>query len=120
MYVLMRRSAVGLDPLPERYDFMASINNKAIEYMSSGLPLLSTPRKGVLFDLLSGERCGMSYDAADAVGLAALVCRLVSEPGLQTAMAENSRRVFVERFTAEKVCAEMAEHFELIASSKAA
>ena len=47
IFVLMRRSAVGLDPLPDRYDFLATINNKAIEYMSAGLPVISSPDRGV-------------------------------------------------------------------------
>ena len=33
IFTLMRRASVGLDPLPDRYDFLATINNKAIEYM---------------------------------------------------------------------------------------
>ena len=70
IHVLMRRSACGLDPLSDRYDFLATINNKAIEYFSAGLPVISSPRRGTLAELLAAEECGLSYDLGDAAGLA--------------------------------------------------
>lgn len=114
IYTLMRRSAAGLDPLPSRYDFLATVNNKAVEYMSAGLPVISSPRSGVLFDLLERRDCGLSYDAADAHGLAALLAGLAQQPERMAAMRRASHDLFRERFMAETVCASMAEHFEEI------
>ena len=51
--------AGGIDPLPDRYDYLASINNKAVEYLSAGLPVVSSPRHGVLYELLEREECGL-------------------------------------------------------------
>jgi len=114
IYTLMRRSAAGLDPLPGRYDFLATINNKAVEYMSAGLPVISSPRNGVLFELLERRDCGMSYDAADAHGLAALLVRLANQPSRLAAMRRASGELFREQFMADAVCASMADHFEKI------
>ncbi|MGO8689540.1 MAG: glycosyltransferase [Thermoguttaceae bacterium] len=115
IHVLMRRSACGLDPLSDRYDFLATINNKAIEYFSAGLPVISSPRRGTLAELLAAEECGLSYDLGDAAGLARALARLADEPGLRERMAEGAGRLFQRSFTAEKVYGSMMEYLEKIA-----
>ena len=110
----MRRSACGLDPLSDRYDFLATINNKAIEYFSAGLPVISSPRRGTLAELLAAEECGLSYDLGDAAGLAACW------PAWQMSRVCGSgwrkrRRLFQRSFTAEKVYGSMMEYLEKIA-----
>lgn len=112
IHVLMRRSAAGLDPLPDRYDFLATINNKAIEYMSAGLPVISCPKRGVLAELLAAERCGWSYDYGDVEGLVNLLASIT--PGALREFSVNSTSLFRERFTAEKVYGEMARYLEKI------
>ena len=112
IYVLMRRSAFGLDPMPNRYDFLATINNKAIEYMSAGLPIILSPAKGVLYDLLNREQFGLSYDCGDVDKLTVFLSRLCDNRNSLIKMAENSARVFLEKFTAEKVYKEMMEYLE--------
>jgi len=114
IHVLMQRSAIGLDPLPNRYDFLATVNNKAIEYASAALPIISSPRQGVLFDLVHQEQCGLSYDAGDAVGLANLIHELSRNPDRLAVMSRNSGRVFQQRFTADRVCSDMLCHLERV------
>jgi glycosyltransferase involved in cell wall biosynthesis len=112
IYVLMRRSFVGLDPLPDRYDFHATINNKAIEYLSAGLPIISSPDKGVLADILRDKECGFSYPYGDSEKLANLILRLLDDREVQKKMSDNALRTFQERFTAEKVYKEMMHYLE--------
>lgn len=103
IYTLMRRASVGIDPLPDRYDFLATINNKAIEYMSAGLPVISSPNRGMLCDLLRDNKCGLSYATGDAEGLAAALVRLNDDrPGLAE-MSKNAARLFEQTFQAERV-----------------
>jgi glycosyltransferase involved in cell wall biosynthesis len=116
IYALMRRSHAGLDPLPERYDFLATINNKAIEYMSASLPVISSPRRGVLYELLERHGCGLSYNAGDADGLASILNSLSRNPETAHSMREASGALFREQFVAGTVCASMESHFERIAS----
>ncbi|MGA7237279.1 MAG: glycosyltransferase [Bryobacteraceae bacterium] len=118
IYTLMRRSHAGLDPLPGRYDFLSSINNKAIEYMSAGLPVVSSPRRGVLSDLLEQRRCGLSYDESDARGLADLLYSLSHDRASVAAMGRSSAALFREQFMADTVCASMESHFERIVSER--
>lgn len=117
IYVLMRRSIAGIDPLPDRYDFLSTINNKAIEYLSAGLPVIVCPKRGVLFELLSQEGCGLGYSYRNPDELADVLDRLAADPQERSWMSENATRVFCEKFTAERVYDEMAEYLESIAGA---
>jgi glycosyltransferase involved in cell wall biosynthesis len=120
IHVLMRRSIVGLDPLLDRYDFLATINNKAIEYLSAGLPVVSSPTRGELARLLEQEQCGLSYDIHDAAGLAVILKQLCGDRPRLGRLAENARRVFQKQFTAEKVYGDMMAYLEGIAGARVA
>lgn len=115
IHVLQRRSSVGIDPLPDRYDFLSSINNKAIQYMSAGLPVISTPDRGVLYNLLKEHGCGFSYPHGDPNALADLLARLYDNPTSLQGASLNSAGVFEKFFTAEKVYSEMMGHLVDIA-----
>lgn len=117
LYVLMRRSHVGLDPLPARFDFLATINNKAIEYLSAGLPVLSCPREGSLFRFLRQADCGDSYDSDDSAGLAHLVARLMDNRTRLQAMSANARAVYQSSFVAERVYREFVQYLERLSAS---
>ncbi len=121
IYVLMRRSHVGLDPLPDRYDFLSTINNKAIEYMSAGLPVISSPDRGTLFELLRTKACGLSYATGDAEGLAGMLARLSTDRSQLATLSGNASALFRERFTAEAVYTTMMEYLEeLVTQNKRA
>lgn len=113
IHVLMRRSAAGLDPMPDRFDFLASINNKAIEYLSAGLPVISCPKRGVLAELLAVNRCGQSYDHGSVNGLLNLLCGIT--PATLQEMSVNSVKLFQEKFLAEKVYSGMSQYLEEVA-----
>jgi glycosyltransferase involved in cell wall biosynthesis len=95
---------------------LATINNKAIEYLSAGLPVISCPKTGVLASLLAHEACGLSYAYGDASDLAAILLRLDSDRDAARTMSANAGRIFRERFTAERVYAEMMAYFEEVAA----
>jgi glycosyltransferase involved in cell wall biosynthesis len=110
IYSLMRRASVGLDPLPERMNFLANINNKAIEYLSAGLPVVASPERGVLFDLLKKTGSGISYAAQDAGSLAGCLEQLAGNPGTLGPMGESARALFDREFRAEVVYPAMEAH----------
>jgi glycosyltransferase involved in cell wall biosynthesis len=115
IHVLLQRSHVGIDPLPDRYDFLATINNKAVEYLSAGVPVVSSPRHGVLYELLAREGCGLSYATGDACDLANVLAAIHDGRDTLAQMSIRTRKVFEQQFAAEKVCGAMAAHFEHIA-----
>jgi glycosyltransferase involved in cell wall biosynthesis len=116
---LLSMSSVGLSPLPYRLDFLVNINNKTIEYLSGGLPVLSSPTYGVVYELLRDNDCGLSYDQRTPSSLAGAVVALNSDPDRIRRMSANAIRVYEERFVAEKVYSEMADHLENIAGLRA-
>jgi glycosyltransferase involved in cell wall biosynthesis len=113
----MRRSTVGLDPMPDRYDFRVHINNKAIEYLSAGLPVISSPGHGTLRDLLKGEDCGASYETGDAGALAKILAEFAADRAGAARMAENAARLFEEQFQAERVYMGLYEHLQWVAEA---
>lgn len=117
IHVLLRRCFAGLDPLPDRYDFIAAINNKAVEYLSAGLPLISSPRTGVLCKLLKQHQCGLSYDCGDTAALAAIFASLGEDTATRERMSANASRLFEEMFVAEKVYGGMMRYLEEVAAS---
>ena len=112
--VLLRLSRVGLNPLLERVDLMSTLNNKAVEYFSAGLPVISTPDRGLLRDFLLNEECGMSVDAGHYMDLADLLLHLQSDTAKLEALAFNARRVYEEKFRPEVVFHEMSEYLDRV------
>lgn len=115
IFVLMRRASIGIDPMVDRYDFLATINNKAAEYMSASLPIVSSPRKGMLFELLKSKNIGASYDNGNGEGLADVLSELIDNPELLATMSANSRDLFESTFRAEKVYGDMMDYLQEVA-----
>jgi glycosyltransferase involved in cell wall biosynthesis len=116
----MRRSDAGLDPLPDRYDFLATVNNKAVEYLSAGLPIISSPRRGVLYDLLTGEACGLSYPAGSTDELVGILDHLQADALALARMADRARALFDRSFAADTVHAQMTAYLaEVVESTRA-
>ena len=116
IHSLMRRSSAGLDPLPDRYDFIASINNKAIEYLSAGLPVISSPQKGELYDFLRKNACGVSFTPGDCRGLADLISSLISNPNEVKEMSDAATRCFMSNFESNAVHSRMLKYLQSIVS----
>lgn len=102
IWTLMRMSQVGLTPYHNSKDFRASLPNKSIEYLSAGLPLVSS-LTGELERLLAENDCGVTYREGDAASLAAVLTELHDHRSRLKIMAANASTLYQERFTAEKV-----------------
>lgn len=112
---LMRLSAVGLAPYYSSWDFQMSIPNKPIEYLSAGLPVVSSLR-GVLADVLLEHRCGLTYRNGEPNDLVRKLSSCYDHPTFRAEMSENAACLFRQRFTAEAVYAEMQEYLLGIAA----
>lgn len=114
MAAVTRIASVGL----AAYGRLAiqSIPNKPLEYLGSGLALLSS-LPGEMARIVEETGCGFSYRSGDAEALAGLLARLRDEPALLAAIRERAARTFEERFAAGSVYEAMAEHLEKVAGA---
>lgn len=112
--VLLRWAYAGIDPLPERYDYLATINNKAIEYLSAGVPVLSSPARGLLAETLVNEQCGASCNARDPQAFADLVESVCADRNAWAIRAANARAYFDRELKADVVYDRFSELLESI------
>lgn len=102
VWTLMRLSSAGLAPYRSSPDFEMSYPNKPMEYMSAGLPVVSS-LGGILRELLAARDCGITYPKGDPDGLAHTLISLQNNPVRCRQLSANSSKTFEEMFMAEKV-----------------
>lgn len=104
---LMELSVIGLAPYYNSYDFLNSLPNKPIEYMSGGLAIASS-LKGYLQKIIESNNCGFVYENSDE--LTSILLDLYNRPEKLNIMKANSLKLFKEKYTADNVYSDMVEH----------
>ncbi len=111
MAYLMSISKVGLALY--RRGATQSMPNKLFEYLSGGLPVVSSLR-GESESLLAGERCGTLYEAENPASLVAAIRRLVSDERCRLEFSANALRVYEHRYRSDRIYARMTSHIERV------
>jgi glycosyltransferase involved in cell wall biosynthesis len=111
---LLQISLVGLLPYKNRLDFKSSIPNKVAEYMSAGLPIISSVA-GVVENILRENNCGYFVENADDFGEA--IQKLTVDKEFYSRMSRNATNYFNDNFESVKVYTEMCEYLEEIANN---
>ena len=96
--------------------FIISLPNKSIEYLSAGLPIVSS-LKGVIGDLLNTNNCGITYESENTDDLVSRLVYLYNHPEILKKMSKNANAVYREKFVAEKVYNNMINYLEYVSSS---
>lgn len=117
IWTLMRLSDAALAPYVSTHDFARSLPNKSIEYLSAGLPVVSS-LQGVLADLLQQADCGLTYRNGSSTELVGIVHQLNDNRQQLQTMSEHALAIYKERFTAEKVYARMADYLYDVAQTR--
>jgi glycosyltransferase involved in cell wall biosynthesis len=117
IWTLMRMSQVGLAPYCSSPIFEDHLPNKPIEYLSAGLPVISSIR-GALGALLEVHQCGVCYHSGAPRELAGIFAALQRDPLRLSSMSANAAAVFHREFEAEKVYTEMVHYLEGIAANR--
>jgi len=114
IWSLMRISSMGLVAFVNKSNYTLNLPNKPIEYLSAGLPIVSS-LSGVLARLLMENHCGVTYEEGRPDSLAAALMRLYDDRDALGDMSRNARSLYERSFVAERVYGEMIRHLCCIA-----
>lgn len=92
------------------------IQNKVLEAMASGVPVVATPYALGGIEAIDGEHLLV---AEDTEGMAEQVVRLLKDPALRRHLARNARRLVEEKYTWEQAVEMLEEVYHLAAEQKA-
>lgn len=120
IWTLLRRATAGVMPYHPTPDFAASLPNKAAEYLSAGLPVVTSLTGGYAEQVLREGGCGVFYRAGDARDLARALNGLMQTPADLARMRESATRLFDRSFRADRVSAAMVRHVETVARDRRA
>jgi glycosyltransferase involved in cell wall biosynthesis len=110
---LLKICCLGLVPCKSVKD---ALPNKPFEYLSAGLPLVSS-LEGVMEDLINRYGLGLNYRVGDLDGLCQALEILLDNPSLKEKMSDNCRTFFKEYGDAGKIYTEYARHIEHLAGA---
>jgi len=113
IWTLLRMSSVGLLPYQNSKSFVIGLPNKSIEYLSAGLPIVSS-LKGVLGDLINNYNCGVTYESENVDDLSYTLINLFNHPEILKEMSKNAYALYKEKFVAEKIYNDMIDYLELV------
>jgi len=106
---LREKSFVAIQPVENRIDYVNSLSNKFFEYISSGLPIV-TSLGGVTKNVIEENECGFSY--LSAAGLVLHLVSLSKNRVLRDAMSKNALNLFNNQFASGVVYSSFAKHCE--------
>jgi glycosyltransferase involved in cell wall biosynthesis len=123
LQALLLIARAGLNPTRPLSNFEAGITNKPIEYLSAGLPVITTVSRGELWDEMERAGCAMAYSPGNGADLADRIRTLAADEPEWRAKSTAARELFRTRYDATIVYAAMAAWLERVAvrgSSEAA
>jgi glycosyltransferase involved in cell wall biosynthesis len=111
---LLEISDIGLCPYNVNKAFLGSIPGKAIEYMSAGLPLLSTLEKGELGKLVNENQIGYHYEFNNPMSLANKIKELLNKKSELKEMHHKIFDIYLKEFDAVKIYSKYLRHLEKV------
>ncbi|MBC7350129.1 MAG: glycosyltransferase family 4 protein [Candidatus Aminicenantes bacterium] len=111
---LLNRAAIGLVPLPDRPDFLNTINNKTIEYLSYSLPIIVSPKRSLVAKIAEENNFGVSWDGYDGEQLIRCIKKVINSNTDYNKMSQAAATYFAVNYRAENVYGKYLEHIEKI------
>lgn len=109
--ILMEMSHAGALPYRSDRGFELSLPNKVAEYLSEGLPILSSI-KGVASEFFESEGVGFTYRNMDVDELIACIYSLIEDKERYETMRTKAHKVFQKKFNAETTYNNYADFLE--------
>jgi glycosyltransferase involved in cell wall biosynthesis len=111
--VLLGRGYAGLVACRSVRDAMP---NKPFEYLSAGLPLISS-LEGEMAELVDQHQFGLNYLPGDLEGLCVCIERLVANQGLHDEMSRNASQFFKKYGDVDQIYDDYAKFIEKVAEN---
>lgn len=99
---LLEVSKAGILPYPSSLDFSRSYPNKVGEYLSKGLPILSSVR-GEMSSLLNKWECGITYENKNPQSLVDAINLVEEDEDYRKSMSFNAGECFRNKFDSDEV-----------------
>jgi glycosyltransferase involved in cell wall biosynthesis len=117
IWTLMQMSDAGLAPYKNGEGFKDNLPNKPIEYLSAGLPVISS-LNGYLQALLKEHACGLTYRGSDAGSLVDTLANLYDDRAALHIMSQNAFALYKKKFVAEKIYEELISYLEQVKAAR--
>lgn len=114
MNSLMKLSKAGLYSMRNTEDFTDSITNKAIQYMSAGLPLINS-LTGLTRTLIEEHQIGLTYVEGDVNNCIEIIRSMIEFEEKRQQMGQHSLKVFEEMFESTKINRLFESHLKFVA-----
>ncbi len=114
---LMSISKLGLYHFHNLPDFINSFTNKIIEYMSGGVPVI-TSLKGFSKEYLLNNNAGIYYEENNVDSFIESVDNLIENEDLQLRMSKNALECYYRELTSDKANEKLLNTFKAIISKK--
>ena len=109
IFQLLSIASVGLYPYPNRKDFNDHFPNKFVEYLCSGLPILSRVNSPEMKSFLQKYNCGVIYED-DKESLIRIIQNLASDKLTLREMSLSSRDVYLKKYCSKIVYRNMSDY----------
>ena len=113
MNSLMMISKCGVYSLKNAGFFRNAISNKAIQYMSAGIPIL-TSLSGYMKQLIEDEDIGLYYLEGDIDDCKEKIRLLYLNRELQKSQCKKSKEIFMQTFNSDTINSQFDEYFRSI------
>jgi glycosyltransferase involved in cell wall biosynthesis len=115
--VLMEKSHIGLCAYYPKESYLNSIPGKAIEYMSAGLPILSTLKDGTLGKFINEHDIGFHYLHDSHESLIEKIYDILKFREDLASKKHMIREIYFNQFDSKKVYGEYCNHLENVISN---
>lgn len=110
---IMRMSKIGLYSMRNTADFKDSITNKAIQYMSAGLPILNS-LIGLAKSIIEEHCIGLTYEEGNVEDCAVKILKFYEEDEERRNMGIRAKSVFNETFESTMINHLFEEHLNKV------
>lgn len=111
---LMENSHIGLCAYFPKESYMNSVPGKAIEYMSAGLPILSTLEGGTLGNLIDEHQIGFHYKHDSVESFLDALNRILANREALKNTSDQIKKIYNKNFDAGHVYKNYSDHLESI------